>query len=100
MFAERKHSHLIAGTLLLCLFRTAQVRAALPWTSPDHYRILLKVDGSEIARSNSPASVDIDFTKALAKRNNHDRFDENTIEGERSGQIQTVCAASHSRSRT
>ena len=53
---------------------------ALPWHSPHRFRILLKVDPQGRTRSNSPASVDIDFQKALAEQGIRTPFDKNTVE--------------------
>ena len=78
--------------------------AELPWRSPNKYRFILKVDPvrkdssfvvpatekesrlsngidpKDIQRSNSPASVDIDFAKALYDMGISGTFDEHTIE--------------------
>ena len=52
-----------------CLIPAAYLQAAVPsWTSPDRYRILLTVDPRGQHRSNSPASVSIDFKQKLAAR--------------------------------
>lgn len=50
------------------------------WVSPNHYRILLQVDPRGVARSHSPASVDVDFVQALADQGGSGTFDENTLE--------------------
>jgi len=50
------------------------------WISPNHYRIRLTVDPRGRTRSNSPASVDIDFQRALAKQGSSGVFDETAIE--------------------
>jgi hypothetical protein len=54
--------------------------AALPWHAPQRFRVLLKVDPQGRTRSNSPASVDIDFQKALAEQGIRTPFDKNTVE--------------------
>lgn len=54
--------------------------AELPWKSPNRHRLLLKVDSRGVSRSNSPAAVDVDFTKALADAEIAGTFDEHTIE--------------------
>ena len=56
----------------ILLSTTLQATPAAPargpaWTSPNGFRILLAVDTRNVDRSNSPASVDIDFAKALAR---------------------------------
>jgi hypothetical protein len=51
-----------------------------PWTSPNRYHLSLSVDPKGVARSNSPASVDIDFVQALADLGESGTFDEHTIE--------------------
>ena len=38
----------------------------LLWKSPNRYRLLLKVDSRGLSRSNSPASVEVDFVRVLA----------------------------------
>ena len=55
--------------------------------------------------TRSPASTSTSasanaITSARSSLVSRTRREANTIDGERSGQIQTVCAASHSRSRT
>lgn len=54
--------------------------AGPPWTSPNRYRVLLKVDPWHVVRSNSPASVDLDFPSALAGLGETGTFDQDTIE--------------------
>ena len=61
--------------------RRSQAAAANPlWASPNRYRTRLTVDPRGRTRSNSPASVDVDFQKALARENSSGVFDESTIE--------------------
>jgi hypothetical protein len=50
------------------------------WTSTNRYRVLISVDARGRTRSNSPASVDIDFQKLLTDRGSSETFDDNTIE--------------------
>ncbi|MDP2896921.1 MAG: VCBS repeat-containing protein [bacterium] len=50
------------------------------WTSPNGYRVLMSGDPRGRGRSNSPASVDIDFQKVLANRGSSGIFDESTVE--------------------
>ncbi len=59
---------------------TGAAAARPPWTSPNKYRIPLKVDPRGRTRSNLPASVDIDFQGALTERGCSGNFDESTIE--------------------
>jgi len=70
--------------VLVSLMAPAPSEAAAPnppWTSPNHYRALLTVDGRARLRSNSPASVEIDFQQCLRKTGSaHGVFDENTLE--------------------
>ncbi|MEX2138549.1 MAG: VCBS repeat-containing protein [Pirellulales bacterium] len=47
------------------------------WTSPNRFRVRLHVDSGDRRRSNSPASVELDF-QALLPRDR--KFDEQTIE--------------------
>lgn len=54
--------------------------AELLWRSPNNYRFLLKVDTQDKSRSNSPASVDINFVQALSDKGIWGTFDEHTIE--------------------
>jgi hypothetical protein len=50
------------------------------WRSPDRFRIPLTVDPRRQPRSSSPASVDIDFARALADAGGAGTFDRHTIE--------------------
>lgn len=50
------------------------------WKSPSKHRLLLRVDPRGIARSNSPASVEIDFARILSENRVSKTFDENTID--------------------
>jgi hypothetical protein len=49
----------------------------VPWTSPNQYRLILNVDARDRQRSNSPASIEIDFQSHLPRGQ---EFDEHTIE--------------------
>jgi hypothetical protein len=60
----------------------APVTAQPAWTSAEHYRVLLTVDTRGQKRSNSPASVDLDFQRALAELGASGKFDENTVKVE------------------
>ena len=50
------------------------------WTSPNRYKLSLSVDSRGMIRTNSPASVDIDFVQALTDQGGSGTFDEHTIE--------------------
>ncbi|MHC4674019.1 MAG: FG-GAP repeat domain-containing protein [Planctomycetota bacterium] len=50
------------------------------WTSPKGHRILLRVDSRWKRRSNSPASIELDFVGTLADLGVRGTFDEDTIE--------------------
>ncbi|MHC4460238.1 MAG: FG-GAP-like repeat-containing protein [Planctomycetota bacterium] len=52
----------------------------LSWRSSNKYRVLLRVDPRGVSRSNSPASVEIDFVRVLSKKGISGIFDEHTIE--------------------
>jgi hypothetical protein len=58
----------------------AETVAAPAWSSPQRYRFLLEVDPLGRKRSNSPASVEIDFTAALRDLGGSGTLDESTIE--------------------
>jgi len=58
----------------------AEAAGAPAWTSPQRYRVLLEVDPRGRARSNSPASVEIDFAAALRGLGASGAADESTIE--------------------
>jgi len=60
--------------------RVAASAAELPWRSPNRYRLLLQVDCRGVSRSNSPASVDVDFARILSDNGIRGTFDEHTIE--------------------
>lgn len=72
---------LICALVPACLATPVTAACAeLPWRSPNRYRLLLRVDCRGISRSNSPASVDVDFGKLLSQRDIAGTFDEHTIE--------------------
>ena len=50
------------------------------WRSPNQYRLMLEVDTDGHERSNSPASVEVDFANLLADAGEAGTFDEHTIE--------------------
>ncbi|MHC4403790.1 MAG: FG-GAP repeat domain-containing protein [Planctomycetota bacterium] len=50
------------------------------WASPNGYRLILRVDCRGRGRSNSPASVDVDFAPMLRQERIMGTIDENTIE--------------------
>jgi len=50
------------------------------WRSPNRYRLIMSVDSRRSPRSNSPASVDVDFVKSLTERSIAETFNEHTIE--------------------
>ena len=52
----------------------------MQWTSENDYRVLLDVDARGRTRSHSPASVEIDFVKALAEAGGRGALDESTLE--------------------
>ncbi len=74
-----KSAAVAAAAILLAATGVASA-VTLSWDSPDHYRILLNVDPNGVIRSNSPASVDLDFTAALLAGGNIGAFDEHTVE--------------------
>jgi len=69
----------IAIAVCLSMSQTTYGRE-LPWVSPKKHRIVLDVDSRGLARSNSPASVEADFKRALSENSAVGGFDEHTIE--------------------
>ena len=67
-------------SIIFLLAAVSLASAAPMWVSPNHYRVLLTVNPNGVARKNSPASVDVDFQKALADAGAKGTFDENTFE--------------------
>ena len=59
---------------------TRQAGARADRISPNRYHVELTVDSRGLTRSNSPASVDLDFAKALENQGGSGRFDQHTIE--------------------
>ena len=71
----------IVWAAIACLtFGVPVFGTELCWRSPNRYRILLRVDSRNVSRSNSPASVDIDFVQALCDNGISRTFDADTIE--------------------
>lgn len=70
----------IFGALMLFAGGATFAAKAPEWTSPDHYRVLMTVDGRGSVRSSSPVSVNLDFPQQLAGKKATGVFDENTIE--------------------
>ena len=70
----------VAAGIILTAAGADSRAPAPPWHSPHRFRILLKVDPQGRTRSNSPASVDFDFQKALAEQGIRTPFDKNTVE--------------------
>src|SRR5205814_9311018 len=69
-----------ARMIALVLALAAAGAAALPWPSPMHHRLLLRVEPGTAPRSHSPASVDVDFAAELATAGERGTFDEATVE--------------------
>ena len=55
---------------------TRQAGARADRISPNRYHVELTVDSRGLTRSNSPASVDLDFAKALENQGGSGRFDQ------------------------
>src|SRR5258706_2428831 len=71
----------LAALFLVPNARAEEPRVAADWASTNHYRLLLDVGAKGTRkRSNSPASVDIDFQRILSSRGVPGKFDESTIE--------------------
>lgn len=71
----------VAALLFLAVeARTERAQSSPGWTSPNHFRVLLGVEHGGRKRSNSPASIDLDFQEMLNARGRSGTFDENTIE--------------------
>src|SRR3990172_5309646 len=70
---------IIATAVCLTTGRTA-FGHELPWVCPKKCRIILDVDSRGLARSNSPAGVEVDFNRALSENGAAGGFDEHTIE--------------------
>ncbi|MHC4444800.1 MAG: FG-GAP repeat domain-containing protein [Planctomycetota bacterium] len=73
--------YIVTGLMIgCCLTLVSKASAQPPWTSPNRYHLSLNVDPRGVVRSNSPASVDIDFVQALADLGGSGTFDEHTVE--------------------
>ncbi|MDH4241306.1 MAG: VCBS repeat-containing protein, partial [Phycisphaerae bacterium] len=85
-YSLEKHSYLtpltriVLATIIYLALESPALSAEPPWRSPNNHRLLLSVDTRRIRRSNSPASVNIDFVKALSDMGTSGTFDEHTIE--------------------
>lgn len=71
---------LVIGTAICLSICQAAPGLELRWVSPKKYRIILDVDSRGLARSNSPASVEVDFKRALSEKGAVGGFDEHTVE--------------------
>jgi len=73
---------MLAAALAFAIQATAPAapQPALAWSSPNRQRIVLRVDSRRPRRSNSIASVDIDFAAELKARGTQGTFDPHTIE--------------------
>ena len=80
MRAVAANAVLFVSALLFASARAAEQPAAPAWTSSNHFRLLLTVDSRGRKRSNSPASVQVDFQRALRAKGASDTFDEHTVE--------------------
>jgi len=64
---------------------TAMLRTAVPekngnWNSANRFRVLLRVDPLGQPRTDSPASIEVDFQKLLQEQRSDGTFDHHTIE--------------------
>src|SRR5262245_7078534 len=72
---------LLIGLLVLPLAAPGdRARAAAGWQSANGFRVLLTVDAPGRPRSNSPASVEIDFQQLLREQGACGTFDEHSVE--------------------
>src|SRR2546422_133083 len=72
---------LFQGLNCLCPPASAESSpAALAWPSANRFRVLLSVDARGRPRSNSPASVEMDFQQALGEQGARGSFDEHSVE--------------------
>jgi hypothetical protein len=71
---------LVLATIVYLILTVPAFSLELPWRSPNNHRLLLRVDGRRARRSNSPASVSVDFAKGLSDMGIPRTFDEHTIE--------------------
>ena len=79
------HLKLISFSVcLLCLLLLGRANAQAikqnSWISPNHYRMVLKVDQKGIHASSTPAAIDINFSEKFGQKKNSGSFDKNTIE--------------------
>ena len=85
-YSPEKHGYLTPLTRIVLAIIAYLTLAATalsmepPWRSPNKHRLLLSVEARRSHRSNSPASVNIDFVKALSDMVISGTFDEHTIE--------------------
>ncbi len=79
-FVKRAHLVWMCVAAALAAPTLPAAGATLPWVSPNHNRILLTANPRGVTRSNSPASVDIDFPAIMAAQNIQGTFDKDTIE--------------------
>ncbi len=80
MVQEAVSTNRVWWAAVILLAPLSGVAAELPWTSPNGYRIGLSVDPQGVKRSCSPASVDIDFARALTEAGASGTVDYDTIE--------------------
>ncbi|NIP22901.1 MAG: hypothetical protein GWN67_02815, partial [Phycisphaerae bacterium] len=71
---------IILSTIVYLSLKAPALSVEFPWRSPNNHRLLLSVDARRTRRSNSPASVNVDFVKALSDMGISGIFDEHTIE--------------------
>ena len=45
------------------------------WVSPNHYRMVLKVDQKGIHASSTPAAIDINFSEKFGQKKNSGSFE-------------------------
>lgn len=67
-------------TSVSCFGQNKTTAAGLSWISPNHYSIALTVDQKNVSASSTPASLEIDFAKELAKKKVRGTFDKHTVE--------------------
>ncbi|MDO8589295.1 MAG: VCBS repeat-containing protein [Armatimonadota bacterium] len=70
----------LSAALMVAIAASGAIGAAPQWTSPDRHRILLTVDSRGVNRSNSPATVNLNFPQALRNTGAKGSFDESTVE--------------------
>src|SRR5262245_12080632 len=67
-------------TLSLLELHAENVPARPAWNSPNRWRLWLQVEPGGRLRSNSPASVEVDFQQLLREQGVAGTFDEFTLE--------------------